>query len=673
MKVYIIYERVDEPLARQVYNQLTAHGVDCWINNPLIGDDPYERRRKEHQELTRSDVCLLILSKVAAKSENMEASFRKAKTQNKAIFTLLAEDLDLNSTFISGQTDNLINLIHNRDVTLQNFIQTLISEPSTKNYARQLYLRTVKKQVNYLRLSRISGESVEDIPLGDVYISLPTNLAFDIVIQSDKITDWDISEKKRVGTAGFVKDEKTKHYKRLLGENVKLETIRPLVVRIQGLIEQGIDDQFSKSSDRPLFLAPPWYDGEKLGFWPLYVSDVAAICPRLVVLGQPGSGKSTFASFLTLCLLNSFSGVATERPTLTDLEYWPHGALTPIFIELRKLIGWKKFPPIGQPAGHDHIWSFIKEEILEESLASFEEELRKDLLEGKAIIILDGLDEIPTPGIKGALEKRRDQLKQIARELDIMYPQSRILFTSRNYGYSGWELEGYTAVELAPLKDRQMHRLAHKLFKKSLTSEQEADRKANSLIRALEFVPVSLKDRPLFLTLLATLFLNSPADQLPSNKGELYFKSIMLLLDRWTQPRLNENSLAEQIGCDIKELYSRLEAIAYQTHEKASSEEPEEVPTIDFSILLLELFRATEGKDIGKILAFLSQQSGVLISSAPEKFHFAHRSFQEFLAASYIVKQEDLSLLRRSIENQPQLWREPCLLVGDILLMELNG
>ena len=53
-------------------------------------------------------------------------------------------------------------------------------------------------------------------------------------------------------------------------------------------------------------------------------------------------------------------------------------------------------------------------------------------------------------------------------------------------------------------------------------------------------------------------------------------------------------------------------------------------------------------------------------------FHFAHRTFQEYLAACEIVRccheADSFALLRNLIQSKPQVWREPGLLVADVLV-----
>lgn|GEM_PF-5752704 len=64
----------------------------------------------------------------------------------------------------------------------------------------------------------------------------------------------------------------------------------------------------------------------------LTVLEAAAQNDMLVILGDPGSGKSSFVNQLMFALANHLLDPANALP-----EHWPHGALLPVRILLREL------------------------------------------------------------------------------------------------------------------------------------------------------------------------------------------------------------------------------------------------------------------------------------------------------------------------------------------------
>ena len=166
--------------------------------------------------------------------------------------------------------------------------------------------------------------------------------------------------------------------------------------------------------------------------------------PKLALLGDPGSGKSTFVNFVALCLAGE--GLGNQDANLALLttplpqdenagrqekepqpQPWRHGALLPVRVVLRDLAA-RGLPPVGQRASGDHLWRFIAGE-LGEVLAEYVPHLKKELQETGGLILLDGLDEVPEA------DARRVQVKQAVQGFAADHPRCRFVVTSRTYAY----------------------------------------------------------------------------------------------------------------------------------------------------------------------------------------------------------------------------------------------
>jgi predicted NACHT family NTPase len=191
----------------------------------------------------------------------------------------------------------------------------------------------------------------------------------------------------------------------------------------------------------------------------------------LVLMGGPGSGKTTFLNFIALCMAGELLGLAPANikllctpippePDDTDKESkpqrWTHKALLPVRVVLRDFAA--DLPPAGAPLTADVLWRFIVKQ-LPDQLQRYGDHLQGELLREGGLILLDGLDEVPD-----ALQ-RREQVKQAVQEFVRIYRRCRFLVTSRTYAYQrqNWKLNGFGERELLPFTRGQIERFVDNL------------------------------------------------------------------------------------------------------------------------------------------------------------------------------------------------------------------
>ncbi|MEZ4658605.1 MAG: NACHT domain-containing protein, partial [Caldilineaceae bacterium] len=175
---------------------------------------------------------------------------------------------------------------------------------------------------------------------------------------------------------------------------------------------------------------------------------------RAVLLGTPGSGKSTFVNYLAYCLANHHL-YPDEGWLHRHLPTWPDAwrTLLPIPITLREVAAWVQAAQIPQRNSRlllDYLQSWLHQRILDEYYFVLKDHLRR----GQALLLLDGLDELPDD------EKVRRQIKEMIADLPAAFPDTPILVTCRvlSYRTSHWQLDEQTwpVFELAALTDRQI-------------------------------------------------------------------------------------------------------------------------------------------------------------------------------------------------------------------------
>jgi formylglycine-generating enzyme required for sulfatase activity/energy-coupling factor transporter ATP-binding protein EcfA2 len=418
---------------------------------------------------------------------------------------------------------------------------------------------------------------------------------------------------------------------------------------------------------RPLIASPVWKDGVKNNFFSLDVSSSLNVFKHVVLLGQPGSGKSTIAKIIACAYIRRFLNLQKSE-SISKIGLWPDDNRLPVFIEVKKIVSSDFFPAINEKVNINTFLIYLKNEYLDndENIYNY---FLNSLSKGLGILIFDGLDEISVPeNIPDALDLRRAQIQSLFDSISRQFPLSKIIVTSRPAGYSGWVLNTFDTVHIMPVNEIESRSIIISLFLSYNMSRSDANKKATYLIDHLYRIPKAIREQPLFVVLLAILYYKNQNQQLPIERGALLKHSINLLLTSWSIKRAGADSIATLFGCSEESLISHLENIAYKSLDSEYAPQGIEDQYIPRALILDELFELGNSVNIVKILSYISENAGILTSPAPKKYKFAHRLFHEYLAASKLSKsnsyiKELLDKLNASFHN----WQEVVFLLADVL------
>ena len=418
---------------------------------------------------------------------------------------------------------------------------------------------------------------------------------------------------------------------------------------------------------------------------------------RLVLLGGPGSGKSTFINYVAQCMAGELLGeyAPALAPRLADLkaplppeddgtpepehpgpddtrreptpQRWRHPPLLPVLVVLRDLAA--QLPAPGTPVDAGEVWRYVCKGLDAAALADFAPHLKAELHEHGGLVMFDGLDEVPEA------HTRRQQIQKVVGDFAATFSQCRVLVTSRTYAYQqqDWKLPGFAEAPLAPFGIGQIRAFVRAWYRHMVQLRPalaDAEGRAARLLLQVEHHPRirELAERPLLLTLLARLQTDNQGD-LPSRREQLYFDAVKLLLNDWEREKLRRNpdgtvavdepSLTEWLSVGPEEIRSELNRLAFEAHR----DQPELEGTADLrqEQVVAALLRACAGRADARPLRlqeYLRDRAGILVEHGVGMFQFPHRSFQEYLAACWLANDDFPDQLARLARSNPTRWRE---------------
>lgn len=407
---------------------------------------------------------------------------------------------------------------------------------------------------------------------------------------------------------------------------------------------------------------------------------------HLVLLGDPGSGKSTFVNFVALCLSgelldNKQNNLNLLQQPLPDdegqdsdkIQTWDHGSLMPLRIILRDFVA-RGMPIELKEITTTHVCYFVAQELKKSELSEYAPYLWEEFRTTGGLVLFDGLDEVPNS------DQYRNKIKQAIESFARDFAKCRILVTTRTYAYQkeDWKLKGFTEAVLTTFSKGQIINFvdrwyAHIAVLRHL-NETDAKGRAVRLKHAI-FQQQSLLDlasRPILLTLMASLHAWR-GGSLPENREELYNDAVNLLLEWWEEPKIIiddkgkefiQSSLTNFANIKRDILRQCLNSIAFVVHAQQKTA----FGTADISeeMLVMTILKFADNPDVApkRLIEFLSHRTGIIVSRGNQIYTFPHRTFQEYLAACYLTDNNFPQQVAELAVTEPGRWREVVLLAG---------
>jgi len=358
--------------------------------------------------------------------------------------------------------------------------------------------------------------------------------------------------------------------------------------------------------------------------------------PHLLILGDPGSGKTT--------ALKKMAHLLTDK---CESELGLDEGTLPVFVPLRS---------ITTEILAGGLERFIDQELRD---AAGKQALPKGIAQtlltrGNLLILFDGLDEI------GDETLRADACRHLDRWLsDFEGRGIRAAVSCRRLGYRKDVRfsSHFRSVEVRPLDQTHVEQLVRNWFLGVERSGGEGDaaeiqRQCEDLLQAFRDPPFDsheyqvLVGNPLLLTILCVVVHHG--HRMPRRRAQFFDQILQVLLQR----RLSET--AEKAPIDPGKAIALLRPIAWELHGRDRRDE------ITRGDLLNRMAGAVADPiEAARIVRWLHEQAAVLDQFAPSRFGFFHLGVQEYLTALHALADKPQTTIRQiAAKMREPWWRE---------------
>jgi NACHT domain len=385
----------------------------------------------------------------------------------------------------------------------------------------------------------------------------------------------------------------------------------------------------------------------------------------LMVLGQPGAGKSTFLKKIGLAALLGKEdrsryqlhtklpglkpGAVEKQQLLTGTieppveELYVHG-LIPVLIELKRCDS-EKIDLVEKIQSELETCDFENANVLTQTLLS----------KGRMLILLDGLDEIPSQHLNLAITQIQDFVNK--------YKKNRFIISCRTAAYQGG-FKNLVNVEMADFDDEQIQQFINNWFCREQDLDVKVAESCWQLLNADGYQATKeLAHTPLLLTFLCLVFDESQV--FPKNRAALYKDALDILLRRWAaEKRIQRDPIYRDLTIQLEEML--LAKIAYEQFSQDRLFFDKQTVVREIQGYLTENLNAPKNLDGEDVLRAIQIQQGILVGRSSDTLSFSHLTLQEYLTAQYIV---DRQLIDELVSQHltDSRWHEVFLLVAGLM------
>lgn len=328
---------------------------------------------------------------------------------------------------------------------------------------------------------------------------------------------------------------------------------------------------------------------------------------KTVILGGPGSGKTTMLRHLT-------GKLVTEKDS----------TLFPILIPLREYVRLKKIEQ------NTSILDFLANYFTSHDLNLSPNFFEKYLFSGGCVVMFDGLDEI-------LLEQDRIEAATKIEQFAACFGEGNsIIVTSRIPSYRLVQLTGFEHYTVQQLFKTQIKEFITKWFQ---LVDGNCDGESSQALISILFEDanlLTLSTNPLMLSLICLISLQGIP--IPKRKADLYDICIRTLSSSWEAKKGFNGVLSEPQRFDIiKKL-----AFAFLDQKKVSATEYEVISLLDEFLVEQQVSEEDPKNSSYNIFKAITERSGFLVEREPNNFGFVHMGIRDYLAALHLAGMDNV-------------------------------
>ena len=367
--------------------------------------------------------------------------------------------------------------------------------------------------------------------------------------------------------------------------------------------------------------------------------DVANDKQYLMVLGAPGAGKSTFLRKMGLEALKGRK------------RKYQHKCI-PVFLELKRFT--------DTEINIKHIEQLITEEFKICGFPTPEKFTTKALEQGRLLILLDGLDEVPTKNLNTVIETIQDFVD--------LHDRNRFIVSCRIAAYRT-NFHRFTDLVMAEFDDQQIEQFIGNWFKSEQDQQTNTAQDCWQLLQQPKNQTAKdLAQTPLLLTFLCLVY--DKSQNFPDNRSVLYRKALRILLEEWAaEKRIQRDEIYSGLNTDLEEIL--LAEISYQgfAQDKLFYDRRDLVGQI--KAFLASNLNAPQHLNGEAVLNAIEVQQGILVERLEDVYSFSHLTLQEYLVAQHIVDHNQIQALVKNHLTDTR-WKEVFQLVAGLMRSGAN-